>query len=373
MKDYSIVIVGAGAAGIGFGAMLKRFEITDFLILERGDIAQSFLNWPKSTRFITPSFTTNGFGFPDINAVVPNTSPAFTFEKEHLSGKEYANYLHLVAQNYDLPIQTHTSVEAVEKEGDFYILHTALETIRARYVIFATGEFQNPYRPDVPGAELGMHYGEIETFGIQSDSTYNIIGGNESGCDALINLTLMGTQAHLYTQNYGKSETAPDPSISLSPLTKEKIAFISKQCSEPLFTENKVLASIEHDNEHYRIDFEDGSHIHSETPPVLATGFRSCLHHIDGDLFTYNADGIPQVNEYDESTIHSNLFLIGPSVRQKNIIFCYIYKFRQRFLHVLKEIAARENWTLNPNELAFYKENQMELDQHSCCDVICDC
>ena len=90
MKDYKIIIVGAGAAGIGFGAALQQLGIEDYLILEKGNIGDSFLKWPRTTRFITPSFTTNGFGFPDINAIVPDTSPAFSFQKEHLSGREYA-------------------------------------------------------------------------------------------------------------------------------------------------------------------------------------------------------------------------------------------------------------------------------------------
>lgn len=85
MKHYQIIIIGAGAAGIGFGAALKRYDINDFLILEQGTVGDSFLKWPRTTQFITPSFTTNGFGFPDINAVVPNTSPAFSFNKEHLN------------------------------------------------------------------------------------------------------------------------------------------------------------------------------------------------------------------------------------------------------------------------------------------------
>ena len=36
MKHYDIIIIGAGAAGIGFGAALKNFGIESFVILERG-------------------------------------------------------------------------------------------------------------------------------------------------------------------------------------------------------------------------------------------------------------------------------------------------------------------------------------------------
>lgn len=105
MKHYQTIIIGAGAAGIGFGSAMQRLGLTNFLIIEKGHIGESFLRWPRTTQFITPSFTTNGFGFPDLNAVIPDTSPAFSFEKEHLSGVEYARYLQLVAAHYNLPIQ----------------------------------------------------------------------------------------------------------------------------------------------------------------------------------------------------------------------------------------------------------------------------
>lgn len=38
MENYKIIIIGAGAAGIGFGACLKKCGIDDFVILEKGVI-----------------------------------------------------------------------------------------------------------------------------------------------------------------------------------------------------------------------------------------------------------------------------------------------------------------------------------------------
>lgn len=54
--NKKIVIVGAGAAGIGMGVTLVELGIRDFLILEQKEIGHSFKNWPQETRFITPSF-----------------------------------------------------------------------------------------------------------------------------------------------------------------------------------------------------------------------------------------------------------------------------------------------------------------------------
>ncbi|MGT2911187.1 NAD(P)/FAD-dependent oxidoreductase [Streptococcus cameli] len=376
MEQHKIIIIGAGAAGIGFGSALRRFGIEDFLIIEKGEIGDSFLKWPKTTRFITPSFTTNGFGFPDINAVIPDTSPAFTFSKEHLSGQEYAEYLHLVAKTYDLPIRKNTTVLSIEKENQSYILNTDKGEFQATYLIMATGEFQNPWHADIEGAELAMHYGEIDSFHVsaKSDDPFLIIGGNESACDALTNLAYMGNPVQLYTSRFGKSETAPDPSISLSPITQERVEHITKKPNFKVsIEEGKKALRIQQVDGNYIVTFSDGTTATSSHKPILTTGFRSCAALIGGkELFEWQ-DGIPQVTEDDESTTADNVFLIGPSVRQKEVIFCYIYKFRQRFAPIIAHIAERENWELDPEELDFFKQNQMYLDDLSCCAVSCDC
>lgn len=375
MKNHKIIIVGAGAAGIGFAVTLHRLNIKDFIILEKGNIGDSFLKWPKTTRFITPSFTSNGFGFPDLNAIAPDTSPAFTFSKEHLSGAEYAEYLHLVAKHYDLPIYKETAVEQIQKVSNHYQLTTNKGTFTTTYLIMATGEYQNPSKADIKGAKHAMHYGEIDSFHVQSKESFVVIGGNESGCDALTNLAYQGNTVELYTNHFGKSETDPDPSISLAPITQERLQHIQ---NNPDFHthihENYVATAIKKENDHYLIEFSNGKEVSSQHRPILATGFNTCLHQIKGDsLFNYNEDGLPLVSKKDESTICNNVFLIGPGLRQDNVIFCYIYKFRQRFLPVIATIAERENWKLDEDEINFFKQNQLFLDDLSCCDVVCDC
>ena len=110
MSHHRIIIIGAGAAGLGMAITLQEFNIKDVLIIEKGTIGHSFKHWPLSTKTITPSFTTNGFGMPDMNAIAKDTSPAFTFNEEHLSGKRCAEYLSLVATHYNLNVKTNTNV-----------------------------------------------------------------------------------------------------------------------------------------------------------------------------------------------------------------------------------------------------------------------
>ena len=51
-----VVIVGAGASGIGLGIMLTRTFNLDperVLIIDRGEVGESFLRWPREMRHLT--------------------------------------------------------------------------------------------------------------------------------------------------------------------------------------------------------------------------------------------------------------------------------------------------------------------------------
>ena len=54
-----VIIVGAGAAGVGVSVALAHAGIENFVALERHSVGASFARWPAETRFITPSFPTN--------------------------------------------------------------------------------------------------------------------------------------------------------------------------------------------------------------------------------------------------------------------------------------------------------------------------
>lgn len=183
MQHHKVAIIGAGAAGIGMAITLKDFGITDVIILEKGTVGHSFKHWPKSTRTITPSFTSNGFGMPDMNAISMDTSPAFTFNEEHISGETYAEYLQVVANHYELNIFENTVVTNISVDDAYYTIATTTEIYHADYIFVATGDYNFPKKP----FKYGIHYSEIEDFDNFNKGQYVVIGGNESGFDATKN------------------------------------------------------------------------------------------------------------------------------------------------------------------------------------------
>jgi len=43
MRKADIIIVGAGAAGVGMGVLLQKIGCKDFVILERKEVGASFM------------------------------------------------------------------------------------------------------------------------------------------------------------------------------------------------------------------------------------------------------------------------------------------------------------------------------------------
>ena len=197
---FDIVVVGAGAAGVGFGATLRILGIENFVILERAAIGASFLRWPRQMRLITPSFNSTQFGVLDLNAVCLYTSPAYSIGVEHPTGQEYAGYLRRVAKHFELPVATGVDVLSVARIRRLkrFRVKTSRGDIRARFVVWAGGEMQYPRTNGFHGAELCLHSSKVTSWDDLSGDERCIIGGSESGVDAAVGLAATGRRAVVF-------------------------------------------------------------------------------------------------------------------------------------------------------------------------------
>lgn len=122
-----------------------------------------------------------------------NTSPAFTLNREHpTTGREYAEYLHTVAQHFQLPVRTGVevfSVEALPDEAGF-VLATSQGAVRGRFARGLGGRrVPVPARRGLPGAEHCLHTSAVRSWREVAGDDFVIIGGFESGMDAAFHLT----------------------------------------------------------------------------------------------------------------------------------------------------------------------------------------
>lgn len=366
---YDVVIVGAGPAGLGVGILLQKLGI-DYVILEKDLIGSSFRKWPNETRFISPSFTGNFFKMPDLNAITPETSPAFQLLTEHPTGHEYADYLSNVSRHHKLEIRTQVEVRNIEDKSDSFILSTQSETYGSRFVIWAAGEYQYPKTNSFEGEDLCSHYSSIKSFSDVEGEEIVIVGAYESGFDAAVSLVNLGKKVTLFDDFQYLELVKSDSSYSLSPYTRDRINDVLEGID--YHVETKV-EKIEYQDDQYVITTENGEIFNSATKPINCTGFDTSLSLVK-ELFDFEGS-YPLLTDFDESRKTENLFLVGPQVKHGNALFCFIYKYRQRFAVVAENIGSRLDIPRAEIEyiLKKYKSNNFYLTDLDCCDDECVC
>ncbi|MEM9131951.1 MAG: NAD(P)/FAD-dependent oxidoreductase [Actinomycetota bacterium] len=366
---HDVVVIGAGAAGIGVAITLGHAEVPDVVLLDRNNVASSFDAWPAETRFITPSFPTNSVGMLDLNAVAIGTSPAITTGSEHPTGGEYASYLRRLAEFFELLVVHETDVTSVTKIDDEFHLDTSRGWLRTKHVVWAAGEFQYPRLQGISGADHCRHTATVDRYADLDGDDIIIIGGYESGVDAAYHLAGQGKRVRLFDSGCPWKDTSSDPSIALSTYSHERMQhphFVERVELHP----DTAIASVTHEDGTYRVTSAHGRTFETTAQPLYAGGFEGG-HSLVAHLFEEREDGYPLLSEDDESTITPGLFLCGPAVRHGTQSFCFIYKYRQRFAVVAKAIAT--SLGLEAEQLEAYRMWGMYLDDLSVCGEDCVC
>ncbi|MEM8834105.1 MAG: NAD(P)/FAD-dependent oxidoreductase [Pseudomonadota bacterium] len=356
MKVHPVIIIGAGPAGIGVAALLSQCAIPT-LVLERGHVGESLKKWPKETRFISPSFSGNFFGAVDLNAVTPTSSPAYGLQTEHPTGRQYMAYLKDVVAVHEIKVEEGVEVQDVEVgDDDIISLTTSEGELQCRALIWAGGEFQYPKK--IPNTvRVGESYKDFP------QGHHVIIGGAESGMEAAYNLVRNGSTVSVIDPSAPwADEYVSDSSYGLSPYTFDRVRVLKKTGMAEFITEyaNDITKDEVHtDSKVFKLDH----------PAIDATGF-DIGNSLAGKLF-YFPNGYAELSDRDESTKHKNVYLVGPNVQHEKAIFCFIYKYRQRFAVVVSEILRR--WGQESPVISDYAEMGFLLDDLSCCDGECVC
>ena len=364
---YDVIVVGGGAAGMGIAITLGHAGIENFVVLERDKVGASFAAWPAETRFITPSFPSNSIGMLDLNAIAIGVSPAYSLEVEHPTGEEYASHLRAIAKHFKLPVKQQTDVKAVKKVGDEFHVELEQDTLRAKHVVWAAGEFQYPRLNGFAGSELCRHTATVPSYEDLHGDDFIIIGGYESGVDAAYHLAYRDKKVRLFDRGCPWKDESSDPSIALSTYSQERMREDWFREQVELFSESPI-ESVSQIDDGYEVTTREGGTFETSTQPLLAGGFEAS-HKLVSQLFEKRDDGFLLLNEHDESTIVPGIHLCGPTVRHDNHVFCFIYKYRQRFAVVAKSIAT--SLGLAAEDLEAYRQWGMYLDDLSCCGEEC--
>ena len=300
-KEFDVIIVGAGAAGIGVGITLEHAGIDNFLIVDRDTVGSSFTSWPDETRFITPSFPSNSIGMLDLNSIAIGISPAFSMKVEHPNGKEFADHLLDIAKYFDLPILQNTNVNIISKKKNIFTLECDEGNLLANNLIWAAGEFQYPRLDGFVGSELCRHTSTVPNYGALDGDEIIIIGGYESGIDAAYHLAKSGKKVVLFDKDNPWNEDSSDPSVSLSTFSYERMRDRAFDENVELFSQTPII-SVTRSGKTYKVKTVEGKIFKSQTQPLLASGFQGS-HKFVSHLFDKREDGFPLLSKRYESTV----------------------------------------------------------------------
>lgn len=152
-RDPSIVIIGAGVAGIAAAVTFKRAGFGNFVIVEKGSDVGGVWHWNR---------------YPGLTCDVPSQIYQFSFAPKPdwariwADGGEIQRYHREVVERFGLRehLELETEVvDAVFTDAGWKLTFADGTTRTADFVIAATGVLHHPHTPDIPG--LGGFEGAV--------------------------------------------------------------------------------------------------------------------------------------------------------------------------------------------------------------------
>jgi len=202
---WDLVIVGAGPVGLAAALEAKRSSIRT-VVLEKGTLVNTIYRWPKETVFFSEArnIEIGGHPFPSL-AAKPTR-------------REALQYYRRVAENEGLEVRTYTEVTYLRPDlGRFRVGYRDRDgdgELHTRFVVVATGYYDNPNRLGVPGEALPhVRYGLDETLPYWKQRVA-VVGGSNSAVEAALELYRAG--AHV-TVIHHEAEIRPRVKYWLKP------------------------------------------------------------------------------------------------------------------------------------------------------------
>ncbi|ARK22863.1 YpdA family putative bacillithiol disulfide reductase [Sporosarcina ureae] len=194
MNSVDAVIVGGGPCGLSAAIELQNIGLS-VVVIEKGNIVHSIYNYPTHQTFFSSSLKLSIGKTPFITAMdKPKRNDALV-------------YYRTVAQIEELQINSHERVEDVVKNGNQFTVKTDKAVYSAKYVVVATGYYDQPNRLHVEGEDLPTVFHYFKEAHPYFNKKVTVIGGKNSAVDAALELQRAGAHVTVVYRNdtYSKS------------------------------------------------------------------------------------------------------------------------------------------------------------------------
>ncbi|GIN92052.1 hypothetical protein J6TS1_23810 [Siminovitchia terrae] len=193
MQQEDCIIVGGGPCGLSAAISLQQIGKNP-LIIEKGNIVNAVYRYPTHQTFFS---TSEKLEIGDVPFLTVNRKPR---------RNEALTYYREVVRRKELRINRFETVQSVEKQDGFFKVTTNRNAYEARYVIVATGYYDNPNLMGIKGESLekvSHYFKEAHPY---FDTDVAVIGGKNSAIDAALELQKAGARV---TVLYRGNEYSP--------------------------------------------------------------------------------------------------------------------------------------------------------------------
>jgi thioredoxin reductase (NADPH) len=283
MED--VIIVGGGPCGLAAAIALKK-RGKNPLIIEKGNIVNAIYQYPTHQTFFS---TSEKLEIGDV--------PFLT--EEHKPRRNQALvYYREVAKRKQLRINSFEKVEEVIKDEKGYIVRTDKATYGSRYVIIATGYYDNPNLMNIPGEKLtkvSHYFKEAHPY---FDLDVCVIGGKNSSVDAALELVKAGARVTvLYRGEKYSSSIKPWILPEFDALVRTGVIKLEFQANLKEITEFEVIYDVNGEEKRLKNDFVFamiGYHPdhHFLTKMGVQIDLETGRPHFNQDTMETNVDGI---------------------------------------------------------------------------------
>jgi thioredoxin reductase (NADPH) len=190
-KNIDVVVIGAGPNGLACGIELARRDI-NYLIIDKGSIVDSVRRFPVNMKFFS---TAERIEIGNIPFTIPEVQP---------SRLEAVDYYRKVAEHFNLQLSLFRMVTKIEPLADYnFKVHTDKGDVLSRFVIVATGYFDDPLLLNVSGEDLShvSHY-YTEAYEYYGRKVV-IVGGRNTAVETALDLFRAGVDVTIVHRGSG--------------------------------------------------------------------------------------------------------------------------------------------------------------------------
>lgn len=193
METADVVIIGGGPCGLSAAMELKNAGFKA-IVIEKGNVVNAIYKYPTHQTFFSTSERLSIGGIPFI-----------TEERKPKRNQALVYYRNAVTLS-GIDVRPYETALTVEKDDDFLVT-TTKGVYRSKYLVAATGYYDQPNNLSVEGADLPkvMHYFKEGHPYFNQDVL--VIGGKNSAVDAALELHKAGSRVTVsyHGTSYSKS------------------------------------------------------------------------------------------------------------------------------------------------------------------------